>query len=236
MLMDEVQRGGFQTGEAKNRADCRSFVCGSGYFSASPVCAMRSSAAPPGCQAHAPPCQSTRPPRHRASSRGCGTPYSPARVNDHAVPAGHDETEKRRLQLRIGQIVRRNVSPDVMHPARAAREASAASFAKFHPNEHRADQPRRRIRHGHGVDVPARELCLLQRLIREAVDRLDVLARRDLRHHAATLCSSTCEEMQSVSTSRRARWQPPFRRRKIRLPECSCRQVFERYASSFGWK
>ena len=105
-------------------------------------------------------------------------------VDDHAVPAGHDETEKRRLQLRIGQIVCRNVSPDVMHRHERHAEPQRREFREVHPDKHRADQPRR-IRHGHGVDVAARKLCLLQRLIREAVDGLDVLARRDLRHHAA---------------------------------------------------
>ena len=76
------------------------------------------------------------------------------------------------------------MSPDVLYRHERHPEAQRRELREVHPDKHRTDQPRR-IRHGHGVDVAARELRLLQRLIRKAIDGLDVLARRDLRHHAA---------------------------------------------------
>lgn len=131
-----------------------SFVCGSGYFSASPVCACGRAPRRPGraCRARAPPCQSTR--RRVIARRAEDAELRIVlHVDDHAVPAGHDETEKRRLQLRIGQIVCRNVSPDVMHRHERHAEPQRREFREVHPDKHRADQPRR-IRHGHGAESP----------------------------------------------------------------------------------
>ena len=105
-------------------------------------------------------------------------------VDDHAVPAGHDETEKRRLQLRIGQIVCRNVSPDVMHRHERHAEPQRREFREVHPDKHRADQPRR-IRHGNRVDLLPRHGRAGKRLVCQRVNCFNMLARGQLRHNAA---------------------------------------------------
>ena len=76
------------------------------------------------------------------------------------------------------------MSAHVVHGNERHAERIRRRLGKVHTHQHRADQPRR-IRHSHGVNIRAREICLFQRLVGKTVDRLNVLARGDLRHHAA---------------------------------------------------
>ena len=105
-------------------------------------------------------------------------------VHDQAVPAGHDQTHKRRLQLGIGQIIGRDMPADMVHRHERQTQGQRRRLGKIHAHEHRADEPRR-IRDRHSVQLGTRELRRFKRVVSQCADRLDVLARRDLRHHAA---------------------------------------------------
>ena len=55
---------------------------------------------------------------------------------------------------------------------------------EIHADQNRTNEPRR-IRHGNRVQVLARKAACYERLIRQTVNRLNMLARRNFRHHAA---------------------------------------------------
>ena len=105
-------------------------------------------------------------------------------VHDQTVSAGNDKADERRLQLRIRQIICRNMSADVMHRHQRHIQRKGRRLRKVHANQNCADQPRR-IGHGDRINVLPRQLRSLEGLICQRVDCLNVLPRGDLRHHAA---------------------------------------------------
>ena len=100
------------------------------------------------------------------------------------MTAGYHQTQERRLQLGIGQIVGGNVPPDVMDRDQGLVQRQRGGFGEIHAHQNRSDKTGR-ISHRHGVDVPAGQPGFLQRLIRKSVDGLDVLSGSNFRHHAA---------------------------------------------------
>ena len=58
------------------------------------------------------------------------------------------------------------------------------SLGKVHTNQHRTNEARS-ISHRHRIDIIPAQSRLGQRLVRQAVNGLDMLAGCDLRHHAA---------------------------------------------------
>ena len=105
-------------------------------------------------------------------------------VDEHGVPAGDDEAQKRRLQVRVGQIVGRDMALDVVDRNERHIERQCSRLGKIHADEQRADKAGR-IGHGDGVQLAARQAGVLQRLLGKTVDGLNMLARGDLRHNAA---------------------------------------------------
>ena len=100
------------------------------------------------------------------------------------MTAGDHQTQKRRLQLRIGDIVGSDMATDMMHRDQGLIQRQRCCFSKIHAYQHRADEAGR-IGHGHRVDISAGQPRSLQSFLRKAVDGLHMLAGGDLRHHAA---------------------------------------------------
>ena len=105
-------------------------------------------------------------------------------VDDQRVSARDDEADKGRLQLRVREVICRDVAPDMVHGYQRKPHGVCRSFREIHADQNRADQPRR-IRHGNRIQVPARKPACHERLIRQTVNCLNMLARRNFRHHAA---------------------------------------------------
>ena len=71
-----------------------------------------------------------------------------------------------------------------MHRNERHAQRVGDGLGEAQPHQHRADQARR-VGDRHRVDVPLRHARVRERLVRQRGDGLDVLARGDLRHHAA---------------------------------------------------
>ena len=105
-------------------------------------------------------------------------------VDNQRVPAGDDEAQKRRFQIRIRQIVGRDMPADMVHWDERHAEAVRRRLRKIYAHQHRADQPRR-IRHGNRVDLLPRYGRTGKRLVCQRVNCFNMLARGQLRHNAA---------------------------------------------------
>ena len=108
----------------------------------------------------------------------------PAHVHQHRVAAGDGQAEEGRLQLGEGEVVGGDVPADVVHGHQRHVHRQGGGLGEVHAHQQRADQPRR-IGHGHGADVPARDAGGGERPLRQVADDLRVAAGGDLRHHAA---------------------------------------------------
>ena len=71
-----------------------------------------------------------------------------------------------------------------MHRNERHAQRVGDGLGEAQPHQHRADQARR-VGDRHRVDVPLRHARVRERLVRQRGNGLDVLARGDLRHHAA---------------------------------------------------
>ena len=100
------------------------------------------------------------------------------------MPARNDQTDEWRLQLRIRQIVCRDMPADMVNRHKRQIQRIGGSLRKIHADQHRADEPRR-IGDCDGVQIPARQAALHKRLICQTINCFNVLARCNLRHHAA---------------------------------------------------
>ena len=105
-------------------------------------------------------------------------------VHEQRVAAGHAQRQERRLQLRERQIIRGDVAADMMHRNERHAQRVGDGLGEAQPHQNRADQARR-VGDRHRVDVPLRHARVRERLVRQRGNGLDVLARGDLRHHAA---------------------------------------------------
>ena len=73
-------------------------------------------------------------------------------LHDHRVAAGHHQTQERRLQLRIGDVIGGDMSPDVVNRDQGFPQRQRRRLGEVHAYQHRADQAGG-IGHGHGIDV-----------------------------------------------------------------------------------
>ena len=105
-------------------------------------------------------------------------------LHDVAVPAGGHQAEERRLQLRVGDVVGRDVAAHMVHRDERHAERERGGLGKVHADEQRADEPRR-AGDGHGVDVTAGQTGHCQRAVGQLGDDLHVRARGDLGYDAA---------------------------------------------------
>ena len=148
-------------------------------------------------------------------------------IDNQRMPARNDQTDEWRLQLRIRQIVCRDMPADMVNRHQRQIQRIGRSLRKIHADQHRADEPRR-IGDCDGVQVPARQAALLQapdlpdhKLPQCACAMQSPAPRR--RRACAAPPARRCSR--SEFPVRRARWQPPFRRRRIRSIKYSCQTV-----------
>ena len=96
-----------------------------------------------------------------------------AHVADERVAARDGQAHERRLQLRVGNVVSRDVTADVMHRDKRHTERERGGLGKVHADEQRADEPRR-ARDGYSVNIAAGQAGHLQRAVGQLGDDLHV--------------------------------------------------------------
>ena len=119
---------------------------------------------------------------HRAAQHLVAAPV----LHHHNVAvatAGH-QTEKRRFQVRMGQIVCRDMSPQMVYRHQRFAAGVGKALGKVDTHQHRADQARgkgdsHRIHVGHG------HARVGQGFFHRGTDIFNVAAAGDLRHHTA---------------------------------------------------
>ena len=185
-MVDQVQGGGFQTGEAHIVGILPGLGTGQRIlrFISQPGCPVQGSAT--GVRHSQHPGHLVKALPRRVIQGGTQDVHVGVvlHFHDHGMAAGDHQAQKGRLQLRISQVIGRDVAPDVMDRDQRLPQGQSGGFGEIHPHQHRTDEARR-VGHGHGVDFLPGKLRLLQRLIREAVNGLDVLAGGNLRYHAS---------------------------------------------------
>ena len=107
-----------------------------------------------------------------------------AHVADERVAARDGQAHERRLQLRVGDVVGRDMAAHVVHRDERHAERERGGLGKVHADEQRADEPRR-AGDGHGVNVAAGQAGHRQRAVGQLGDDLHVRTRGDLGHDAA---------------------------------------------------
>ena len=105
-------------------------------------------------------------------------------IHNHAVAAGHHQTEERRFQLRKGQIVGSDMTPDMMDRNQRDLQSHGRCLGKVDTHQHRTDETRR-IGDTDSVNVLPGDTCRLQCLVGQTINGFDVLAGGDFRHYAA---------------------------------------------------
>ena len=100
------------------------------------------------------------------------------------MAAASDKAQKRRLQLGVGQIVRGDMPPQVMHRHQRLVCRIGQPLGKVDADQHRADQPRRKG-HGHSVHIADRHARIGKRLVHGGADIFRMAAAGDLRHNTA---------------------------------------------------
>ena len=98
-----------------------------------------------------------------------------AHVADERVAARNSQAHERRLQLRVGDVVGRDVAAHMVHRDERHAERERGGLGKVHADEQRADEPRR-AGDGHGVDVAAGQTGHCQRTVGQLGDNLHVRA------------------------------------------------------------
>ena len=98
-----------------------------------------------------------------------------------AVAAAGHQAQKGRLQVRMGEVQRGDVPPQMVHRHQGLAGGKGQAFGKVHPHQHCADEARR-VGDGHGADVFQGTAGLVQGALGHGADMLDVAAGGDLRH------------------------------------------------------
>lgn len=88
------------------------------------------------------------------------------------------------MQVRMGQIVGRDVRTEMMHRHQGLVCRQGQPLGEIHPDQQRADESRR-VGDRHGVDIRESRSRLVQRLANHPADGLRVAAAGDFRHHPA---------------------------------------------------
>ena len=104
--------------------------------------------------------------------------------HDVAVAAGGHQAEEGRFQLRVGQVQRSDVAPQVVHRHKGLVCRVGQAFGKVYAHQHCADEARRKG-DGHGVHIVDGLACIQQGFFHRGTDELAVAAAGDLRHDAA---------------------------------------------------
>ena len=107
-----------------------------------------------------------------------------AHIADERIAAGDGKADKRRLQIRIGNIIRGNMAADMMYRNERYSQRHRGRLGKVHAHQQRADETGR-AGDSDGVNVSACETGFVQRAIRQLRDDLHMGAGGNLRHDAA---------------------------------------------------
>ena len=105
-------------------------------------------------------------------------------IHDKGVAPGDGQGQKGRLQVRKGQVIGGDMAPDMVYRDQGHTQAVSHALGKAHRHQHRADKARG-VGHGHRVNVLFRKARVGEGPIRQAGNGLHMLARGNLRHHAA---------------------------------------------------
>ena len=105
-------------------------------------------------------------------------------IGDEGVAAGDGQGQEGGLQVREGQVVGGDVSPDVVHRDQRHAPGIGQGLGEAQAHQHGPDEARG-IGDGDGVDVVLGAVGLRQGPLRQGRDDLHMLAGGDLRHHAA---------------------------------------------------
>ena len=105
-------------------------------------------------------------------------------LHNVAVAAGCHKAEEGRLQLRVGEVQRGNVSAQVVHRHQRLIGRVGQTLGKIHAHQHCTDQARRKG-DGHGIHIVDGLACIQQGFFDRSTDKFAVAAAGDLRHNAA---------------------------------------------------
>ena len=100
------------------------------------------------------------------------------------MPAGHHEHDRRQRDRTVFEPDRFDVAGQVIDGDQRLVERPRRRLRERHAHEQRADQAGA-LRHRERIDVAPRRAAVGQRALDDAADVAHVLARRQLRHHAA---------------------------------------------------
>ena len=108
----------------------------------------------------------------------------PRHVHNHGVAPGDAQGQEGGLQLGKGQIVGRDMAPEMVDRDQRLPHSQGGAFGEVHRHQQRADETGT-VSHGDGVDLPAGDTRLSQGPVRQGGDGLHMLPGGDFRHHAA---------------------------------------------------
>ena len=105
-------------------------------------------------------------------------------INDMGVTARHHQTQERRFQVGVGDVVGGDVSPEMVHRNQGLAGGGSQTLGKANPHQQGADESRGGS-HSHGVDLREGEPRVGQRLFHYAADIFGMTAGGNLRHNTA---------------------------------------------------
>ena len=101
-----------------------------------------------------------------------------------AVAAAGHQAQKRRFQVRVGEVERGDVPPQMVHRDEGLLRRIGKALCEVDPHQHRADQPGGKG-DGHAGQVGGGEARVGQGLLHGAADEFHMAAAGDLGHDAA---------------------------------------------------
>ena len=105
-------------------------------------------------------------------------------LDDVAVPAGRHHAEEGRSEFRVGDVVCRDMPPDMVDGDKGLSGGQGEALCVVDPHEQRPDQAGR-VGDGDGVQAAKGQLRFAHRFLHDLADVLAVPPGGDLRHNAA---------------------------------------------------
>ena len=107
-------------------------------------------------------------------------------IDDLGMTAAGDERHEWRFQCGVLDIVRADMSQQVMHADQRNIFGESHRLGGRHADQQRADQSRS-VGDADQIDLCKAHACLVQRLLQHTVDVFEMVSGGDLRHHTAVL-------------------------------------------------
>ena len=105
-------------------------------------------------------------------------------IDQMGMSTGSYHAHKWRFQIRMLNIIRRNVSLDMMHTNQRFLLCISNRLCRTHTNQ-KCTYQSWSIRHCHGIDIVPCHMCFLNCRTNHLIDFLHMLPRCNLRHYAA---------------------------------------------------